>query len=224
MFHALKVAFANEIGTVSKKLGVDSHEVMKVFAMDTKLNISPYYLTPGFAFGGSCLPKDVRALTYQAKLLDVEAPVLQSLIESNDQHIKRVVDWVVEQGKKRIGVLGLSFKSDTDDMRESPIVRVIETLLGKGYPVLIYDSNVSLSRLIGANKRYIEQEIPHISSHLRNTIQEVVDASELIIVANRSEEFQCVANLIRPNQQVLDLVRFSGNKGIMKGAYEGICW
>ncbi len=223
-FHALKVAFANEIGAISKQLGVDSHEVMKVFAQDTKLNISPYYLMPGFAFGGSCLPKDVRALSYQAKLLDVSVPVVSALMESNERHVQRVIDWVLDHGKKRIGVLGLSFKSDTDDMRESPVVRVIETLLGKGYDVAIYDSSVNLSRLIGANKRYIEQEIPHISSHLKNSIDEVLDCSDILLIANKSAEFKKALESARRDQVVFDLVRLVPERSNEEKGYEGLCW
>ncbi len=223
-FHALKVTFANEIGAVAKSLGVDSHSMMNVFMEDTKLNISPYYLRPGFAFGGSCLPKDVRALDYAARLHDVSTPLISAILPSNEQHIRRVVDWVLEQRTKKVGILGLSFKNDTDDMRESPIVRVVETLLGKGYHITIYDSNVNLSRLIGANKEFIEQGIPHISSLLKDSIEDVVDASDIIILANPSQEFSKVFQLAKAHQVIYDLVHIDGNRTKLKVAYEGVCW
>ena len=223
-FHAVKVTFANEIGAISKKLGIDSHAVMKIFVEDTKLNISPYYLKPGFAFGGSCLPKDVRAITYESRILDVTTPLLDSLLSSNEVQIQRVVDWVIEKKKKKVGVLGLSFKSDTDDLRESPIVSVVETLLGKGYSIAIYDSNVNLSRLVGANRSYIEQEIPHISSLMKRNVEEVLDVAEVILVANKGAGFNEVLSRIRPDQIVLDLIRITNELSMIKGTYEGICW
>ena len=223
-FHAVKVTFANEIGAISKKLGIDSHAVMKIFVEDTKLNISPYYLKPGFAFGGSCLPKDVRAITYESRILDVATPLLDALLPSNALQIQRVVDWVIEKKKKKIGVLGLSFKSDTDDLRESPIVNVIETLLGKGYAIAIYDSNVYISRLVGANRSYIEQVIPHISLLMKRNVKEVLDFAEVILVANKGAGFNEVLTWIRPDQVVLDLVRVTDELSMIKGKYEGICW
>jgi GDP-mannose 6-dehydrogenase len=223
-FHAVKVTFANEVGAICKRLEIDSHVVMKMFCEDTKLNISPYYLKPGFAFGGSCLPKDVRAVTYQSRLLDVSTPLLNSLMVSNQHQVDRVVEWVVAQKKKNIGILGLSFKHDTDDLRESPIVSVVETLLGKGYALAIYDANVNLSRLIGANRSYIEQEIPHISQLMREDAKEVLDHADIVLVANASRNFRDVMTRIKPGQIVYDLVRITDEGKNFKGQYEGIGW
>ncbi len=223
-FHAVKVTFANEIGAICKKLDIDSHVVMNVFTEDTKLNISPYYLKPGFAFGGSCLPKDVRAITYESRRLDIATPLLQSLMPSNNAQVQRVIDWVVQTKRKRIGILGLSFKQDTDDLRESPIVAVVEALIGKGYDLSIYDANVNISRLVGANKSYIEQEIPHISSLMKGSLEDVLDQAEVILIANRGEGFPAALEKIKPGQIVYDLVRISEERTAGNGHYEGICW
>jgi GDP-mannose 6-dehydrogenase len=223
-FHAVKVTFANEIGAISKKLGIDSHVVMSIFVEDTKLNISPYYLKPGFAFGGSCLPKDVRAITYESRRLDIATPLLSSLMPSNEAQIQRVVNWVVGTKRKKIGILGLSFKNDTDDLRESPIVEVVEALIGKGYDLSIFDANVNLARLIGANKSYIEYEIPHISSLMKGSIQEVLDHAEVIIISNRAAEFRNALQLLKPDQVIFDLVRIAGDTKPSHGSYEGIGW
>ena len=223
-FHAVKVTFANEIGAISKQLGIDSHAVMKVFLQDTKLNISPYYLKPGFAFGGSCLPKDVRAITHESRVLDVATPLLDSLVPSNEVQIQRVVDWVIGQKKRRVGVLGLTFKSDTDDLRESPIVKVVETLLGKGFAIAIYDSNVNLSKLVGANRSYIEQEIPHISSLMKRNVEEVLDSSDVLLITNRGAGFSDVLTKLKPDQVVFDLVRITNDWKLTTGIYEGIGW
>lgn len=222
-FHALKVSFANEIGNICKALGIDSHEVMDVFCRDTKLNLSPYYLKPGFAFGGSCLPKDLRAVAYKAKELDVEVPVLSSIMISNRLQIERSVEMVLNTGCKRIGVLGFSFKEGTDDLRESPMVTLIETLLGKGMQLSIYDRDVSLARLFGANKEYIEREIPHISKLMRGSIADVLENSEVLIVGNKSAEFRGVEKQLHDNQILIDLVRlFEGRTSDEQ--YRGICW
>lgn len=223
-FHAVKVTFANEIGAISKKLGIDSHVVMNMFVQDTKLNISPYYLKPGFAFGGSCLPKDVRAITNEARRLDLAVPLLESLVPSNEVQIQRVINWVVASKRKRIGILGLSFKSDTDDLRESPIVQVVETLIGKGFNLSIYDANVNIARLVGANKTYIEHEIPHISSLMKGSVQEVLDCSDVILISNKGSEFRNVLSMLKPNQVVYDLVRITDNWKTSHGTYEGISW
>lgn len=222
-FHALKVSFANEIGNICKALEIDSHEVMHVFCQDTKLNLSPYYLKPGFAFGGSCLPKDLRAINYKAKELDVEIPVLGAILPSNRLQIERAVEMVTRSGKKRVGVLGFSFKAGTDDLRESPMVTLIETLIGKGFELAIYDRDVSLAKLVGANKQYIEREIPHISKLMRDTIDGVLADSDIVIIGNRAEEFRSVADRLRDNQQLIDLVRLFDER-TSSDNYQGICW
>jgi GDP-mannose 6-dehydrogenase len=220
-FHALKVTFANEVGMICKALGVDSHRVMEAFCQDTKLNLSPYYLKPGFAFGGSCLPKDLRALTHKAKELDVELPMLNSILTSNQMQIERAVEMVLRTGRKKVGVLGLSFKSNTDDLRESPMVTLVERLLGKGLKLTIYDREVELARLFGANKEFIENEIPHISALLRTELQAVIDESEVLVVGKRDEEFRSLLNA--NGRVVLDLVRL-GDPEATTGNYQGICW
>ena len=221
-FHALKVSFANEIGNICKALELDSHEVMKVFCADTKLNLSPYYLKPGFAFGGSCLPKDLRAISYKAKELDVEVPVLSAITATNKLQVEKALDMVLNTGNKQVGVLGFSFKAGTDDLRESPMVTLIETLLGKGIELVIYDRDVSLARLFGSNKAYIEEEIPHIAKLMRGTIDEVLESANTIVIGNRSEEFRQIESRLRPDQTVIDLVRlFDRTSG---DGYQGICW
>jgi GDP-mannose 6-dehydrogenase len=221
-FHALKVSFANEIGNICKALELDSHEVMKVFCADTKLNLSPYYLKPGFAFGGSCLPKDLRAVSYKAKELDVEVPLLSAITATNKLQVEKALDMVLNTGNKQVGVLGFSFKAGTDDLRESPMVTLIETLLGKGLELVIYDRDVSLARLFGSNKAYIEEEIPHIAKLMRGSIDEVLEAANTIVIGNRSEEFRQIESRLRPGQTVIDLVRlFERTSG---DGYQGICW
>jgi GDP-mannose 6-dehydrogenase len=221
-FHALKVSFANEIGNVCKALELDSHEVMNIVCADTKLNLSSYYLKPGFAFGGSCLPKDLRAVTYKAKELDVDVPVLSAISVTNRLQVDRALDMVLRTGNKRVGVLGFSFKAGTDDLRESPRVTLIETLIGKGLELVIYDRDVSLARLFGSNKEYIEHEIPHIAKLMRSSIDDVLNAANTIVIGNKSEEFRQIESRLRPDQTVIDLVRLfdrpSGN------GYQGICW
>jgi len=222
-FHALKVGFANEVGNICKALAIDSHVVMDIFCQDTKLNLSPYYLKPGFAFGGSCLPKDLRAINYKAKELDVEVLLLSAVLPSNRLQIERAVDMVVSTGEKRIGVLGFSFKAGTDDLRESPMVSLIETLIGKGYQLSIYDRDVSLARLFGANKEYIEREIPHILQLMRDSLQEVLEDSDVLIIGNEAPEFFELETDLRADQVVIDLVRlFEGRTSDER--YRGICW
>jgi GDP-mannose 6-dehydrogenase len=223
-WHALKVCFANEIGNVCKKLGVDSHEVMDVFCRDEKLNLSPYYLKPGFAFGGSCLPKDVRALQYRAKEMDVDLPVISSILPSNRMQIEHAVQEVLDTGRKRVGLLGFSFKAGTDDLRESPMVILAESLLGKGCALKIYDKNVSIARLVGSNKEYIEGQIPHLSSLLCDTVEEVIDDCDVIVVGNKSPEFGAALQRCRADQIVIDLVRVPVSGALLQADYRGICW
>ena len=223
-WHALKVCFANEIGNVCKAVGVDSHEVMDVFCRDEKLNLSPYYLKPGFAFGGSCLPKDVRALQYRAKEMDVDLPVISSILTSNRLQIDHALSEVLDTGRKRIGLLGFSFKAGTDDLRESPMVILAESLLGKGCTIKIYDRNVSIAKLVGSNKAYIEEQIPHLSSLLCDTVEEVIDASDVIVVGNKAPEFTEALERCREDQIVIDLVRVPIPGSLLRAEYRGICW
>lgn len=223
-FHALKVAFANEIGNVCKRQGIDSHQVMDIFCMDEKLNLSSYYLKPGFAFGGSCLPKDLRALLYHAHRLDLSVPVLEAILPSNELQVRQGFELIKRIGKKKIGVLGFSFKAGTDDLRESPLVQLIEMLIGKGYHVQVYDQNVSLARLHGANRAYIEREIPHIASLMCDSLDEVLTDSEVIVIGNKSPEFHNVPWRARQGQVVIDLVRILKDIDRSDAEYEGICW
>jgi len=222
-FHALKVSFANEIGNLCKRMGVDSHEVMGVFCQDRKLNLSAAYLKPGFAFGGSCLPKDLRALAYQAKRLDLDSPVLNAILQSNAVQVQLGLQLITSLGKKRIGFLGMAFKPDTDDLRESPLVSVIESLLGKGYHIRIYDRNVSTSRLIGANRRFIEEHIPHLSSLLVEDINDLAAGADVVVVGYQSPEFAQAIQSLRADQAVVDLARLAP-KVTTDARYEGICW
>ena len=223
-FHGLKVGFANEIGNICKELGVDSHDVMRLFCLDTKLNLSPAYLRPGFAFGGSCLPKDLRALTYRAKTLDVDTPLLSAALEGNRKQIARAYDMVLATGSRKVGVLGLAFKSGTDDLRESPMVSLVEMLIGKGINVAIYDREVRSARLIGANKEYIEREIPHIWSLMQPDIPSVLNDAEVVVIGNGSPEFRQIEPQLRQGQMVVDLVRAFGSKVSNGNGYRGICW
>jgi GDP-mannose 6-dehydrogenase len=223
-WHALKVTFANEVGNLCKRLKIDSHEVMDIFCRDEKLNLSSYYVKPGFAFGGSCLPKDVRAMQYRAKEVDLDMPVIQSILGSNQLQIQHAIDEIVDTGYKRIGLLGFSFKAGTDDLRESPIVILAEALLGKGHALRIYDKNVSIARLVGANRDYINTQIPHLSSLLCDSIEEVIDQSDVIVVGNAAPEFSDALTRTRPNQVVFDLVRVTTPRNQIPADYKGICW
>jgi GDP-mannose 6-dehydrogenase len=224
IFHALKIAFANEIGSYCKTLGIDSHEVMELFFKDAKLNLSRAYLRPGFAFGGSCLPKDLRALLYHAKTNDLQLPLLEAILPSNDLHVGRAVEMIFKLGKRKVGLLGLSFKEGTDDLRESPLVLLAEKLLGKGYEICIYDRDVSMARLMGANKEYIEKEIPHLSRLLARSLDEVLDSAEVLVIGNGNKEFEAAFTKRKPEQIIIDLVRFLKDGGRSQPDYHGICW
>lgn len=222
-WHALKVGFANEIGNLAKTCGIDAHDVMNIFCQDKRLNISPAYLKPGFAFGGSCLPKDLRALTYKAKVNDLQLPILTSILPSNEIQVNRGVQLIMEKGHKRIGILGFSFKSGTDDLRESPIIEVIERLLGKGYDLRIYDKNVNIASLVGANRDFILNRIPHISRLMEDRIEKVLDHAETIVIGNRDPEFASVIDKLRDGQHLVDFVRITDRRS-GNGKYDGICW
>jgi GDP-mannose 6-dehydrogenase len=222
-WHALKVGFANEIGNLSKALGVDGHQVMGIFCQDKKLNISPAYLMPGFAFGGSCLPKDLRALTYTAKQHDLELPILTSILPSNELQLTRALKLIMEKGYKRIGVLGFSFKAGTDDLRESPMIEVIERLLGKGYDLRIYDKNVNIASLVGANRDFILNRVPHISRLMVDRLDAILDHAQTIVIGNRDPDFSAVVGRLREDQSIVDLVRISDQRSGERN-YEGICW
>lgn len=222
-FHAVKVSFANDIGNVCKAFGIDGQEVMRVFCEDTKLNISPSYLSPGFAFGGSCLPKDVRALTYEGRQRDVEMPVVRAALETNEAQIERAARMVLDTGKRRVGLLGLSFKEGTDDLRESPMVALAERLIGKGIDLRIFDRNVAEAGLIGANLAYIEAHIPHIWNLMKESVEEVVRDSEVLVLANKSDDFAGVETLRTSGQTVIDLARAMPGHTSNEW-YRGICW
>lgn len=222
-WHAVKVAFANEIGNIAKALGIDGHEVMEIFCKDTKLNLSPYYLKPGFAFGGSCLPKDVRALTYKGRSLDLDLPLLNAVLPSNQRQVQKGLEMVLAYGRKRVGVLGFAFKAGTDDLRESPLVQVIESLIGKGAELRLYDRNVSLATLTGANRDYILNLLPHVSRLMVGSIDEILAFAEVIVIGNGAQEFGDVLERITPDQVVVDLVRITSSKS-ESGRYDGICW
>jgi len=223
-FHALKVAFANEIGTLCKALGIDSHAVMDIFALDTALNLSAAYLKPGFAFGGSCLPKDLRALIQRARELKTDGPLLPAVLASNEQHRRLGFELIRHTGHRRIGVLGLSFKDGTDDLRESPAVELIEQLLESGYRVVIYDRNVSPSALVGSNRTYIERELPHLSTLMRPTVDAVLADAQVLLITTRDAEFATVPDRLQPDQVVIDLVRIRPDCTSLGPQYKGICW
>jgi len=224
-WHAVKVSFANEVGTLAKTMGVDAEAVIEIFSADTKLNISPSYLKPGFAFGGSCLPKDVRALNYRAKELDLELPLFESILPSNEAHLDRAIEIVLSAGKKNVAMLGLSFKAATDDLRESPQVQLVKRLIGEGCRVEIWDDNVSLGRLIGSNRQYIETVIPHIGSLLSANLEQVLEKAEVIVIGTRGIDRKALESHLRPEHFVVDLVNLEkSRRPAASGCYEGLCW
>ena len=222
-WHALKIGFANEIGNLCKSLGLDAHQIMHIFCQDRKLNISPAYLSPGFAFGGSCLPKDLRALSYQAKMHDLQLPILTSVLPSNEIQIARGVKLIMQKGHSRVGVLGFSFKAGTDDLRESPFIEVIERLIGKGYDLRIYDKNVNLASLVGANRDFILNHIPHISKLMVSDIDAVLNHAQTVVIGNKDPDFKAVPERLRAGQFLVDFVRVT-EEGSNNGNYDGICW
>jgi len=222
-WHALKIGFANEIGNLCKSFTIDGHEVMRIFCQDKKLNISPAYLLPGFAFGGSCLPKDLRALAYQAKLYDLELPIMSSILPSNEMQVARGLQLIMEKGHKRIGFLGFSFKAGTDDLRESPIIEVIERLLGKGHDLRIFDKNVRIASLVGANRDFILNRIPHISKLMVDDIDAVLNHAQTVVIGNMDPDFRKVPSRLRDDQLLVDFVRITDRRS-EEGKYDGICW
>jgi GDP-mannose 6-dehydrogenase len=222
-WHALKIGFANEIGNLCKSISIDGHAVMKIFCEDKKLNISPAYLMPGFAFGGSCLPKDLRALAYKAKTLDLALPIMNAILPSNEMQIAKGLQLITEKNQKRIGILGFSFKAGTDDLRESPMIEVIERLIGKGYDLRIFDKNVNMASLVGANRDFILNRIPHISRLMVKSIDAVLDHAETVVVGNKDPEFETVLKRMRTGQYLVDFVRIA-NLRSENGKYNGICW
>ena len=222
-WHALKIGFANEIGNICKSLGLDAHEVMKIFCKDQKLNISPAYLLPGFAFGGSCLPKDLRALAYKAKLNDLVLPIMNAILPSNEMQVARGLGLIMQNGHRKIGVLGFSFKAGTDDLRESPVIEVIERLIGKGCDVRVYDKNVKIASLLGANRDFILNHIPHISKLMVEDIDAVLDHAQTVVVGNQDPDFRTVPDRLRKEQRLVDFARITNRKS-GDGKYDGICW
>lgn len=220
-FHALKVSFANEVGNICKRLGVDSHRLMDLFCMDHQLNLSSYYLKPGFAFGGSCLPKDLKALQTMAHDFYLNSPVLESIMKSNEHQKTRAFNMVMEKGVRQVGILGLSFKTGTDDLRSSPVVDLAERLLGKGVRLAIYDKNVNISKLTGTNKEFIDRTIPHLSDLISDDLEQVIHQSELVLIAHKEPEFNGI-HIQYPDKAFIDLVKIK--EGVSEGNYEGICW
>jgi GDP-mannose 6-dehydrogenase len=222
-WHALKIGFANEIGNLAKAVGVDAHEMMGIFCKDKKLNISSAYLQPGFAFGGSCLPKDLRALSYHAKINDLQVPILASILPSNEMQVARGLQLIINKGHRRVGILGFSFKAGTDDLRESPVIEIIERLVGKGYDLKIYDKNVQLARLMGANRDFILNRIPHISKLMVDDIDKVLDHAQTVVIGNDDANFRSVPERLHDGQVLIDFVRVTDRRS-EDGKYDGICW
>jgi GDP-mannose 6-dehydrogenase len=222
-WHALKIGYANEIGNLCKAFSIDAHQVMKIFCQDTKLNISSAYLTPGFAFGGSCLPKDLRAISYQAKMHDLQLPILTAILPSNEMQVARGLQLIMQRGHKQIGILGFSFKAGTDDLRESPVIEVIERLIGKGHDLRIYDKNVKMAKLVGANRDFILNRIPHISRLMVDDVDAVLKHAQTVVIGNNDPEFRQVPARLREDQYLVDFIRVLPGKS-QNGKYDGICW
>lgn len=222
VWHAVKVSFANEIGNIAKAFNVDGRDVMDVVCQDQKLNLSKYYMRPGFAFGGSCLPKDVRALTFRAGQAGVEHPLLASIMKSNAMQVERAFELIASFGERRVGMFGLSFKAGTDDLRESPLVELAERLIGKGYELSIFDENVEYARMHGANRDYIESKIPHVSSLLKTDLEAVIESSDVVVIGNSDQSFHKVLNGSRNGRKVVDLVGFMDQTSTEE--MQGICW
>jgi GDP-mannose 6-dehydrogenase len=222
-WHALKIGFANEIGNLCKSFSIDSHKVMKIFCEDKKLNISPAYLMPGFAFGGSCLPKDLRALAYKAKMHDLSLPIMNAILPSNELQVATGLRLITEKGQRKVGILGFSFKAGTDDLRESPMIEVIEHLIGKGYDLRIFDRNVKMASLVGANRDFILNRIPHISRLMVNGIDAVLNHAQTVVIGNKDPEFAGIIDRMQPGQHLVDFVRITDRRS-ENGKYDGICW
>ncbi|HEY0704507.1 MAG TPA: UDP-glucose/GDP-mannose dehydrogenase family protein [Candidatus Acidoferrales bacterium] len=222
-WHALKIGFANEIGNLCKSFSIDSHQVMNIFCQDKKLNISPAYLTPGFAFGGSCLPKDLRALAYKAKMHDLSLPIMNAILPSNELQVATGLRLITEKGQRKVGILGFSFKAGTDDLRESPMIEVIEHLIGKGYDLRIFDKNVNMASLVGANRDFILNRIPHISRLMVNGIDAVLNHAQTVVIGNKDPDFAGIMERLKPGQHLVDFVRIT-NRRSENGKYDGICW
>ena len=222
-WHALKIGFGNEIGNLCKSFGIDAHEVMNIFCQDRKLNISSAYLRPGFAFGGSCLPKDLRALSYCAKTHDLQLPILSSILPSNEMQVARGLQMIMDRGCTKVGVLGFSFKAGTDDLRESPVIEVIERLIGKGYDLRIYDKNVNLASLVGANRDFILNHIPHISKLMVGDIDTVLNHAQTVVIGNNDPEFKQVPERLHETQRLVDFVRIIEGRST-NGKYDGFSW
>ncbi|MEM9254954.1 MAG: nucleotide sugar dehydrogenase [Pseudomonadota bacterium] len=223
VWHAVKVGFANEIGNLCKAIGIDGHAVMDIFRQDKKLNISDAYLRPGFAFGGSCLPKDLRAINHKARMLDVDLPIIGNVLSTNEKQVQRGLSMVLDQGNKKVTVLGFSFKAGTDDLRESPLVEMIERLIGKGYDLRLFDRSVNLAKLTGANRDYILNAIPHISQLMVDDLSEAIAHGDTIVIGNGAPEFKDILTITRDDQVIVDLVRI-GDEVSIPGRYDGICW
>ena len=224
VFHALKIVFANEAGSVLKACGLDGREVMRIFCQDTQLNISPAYLRPGFAFGGSCLPKEVKGFLMLAREMDVPIPLLAGLLDSNGTHIDRAYDMIARDGRRKVALFGLAFKPGTDDMRDSPLVTLAERLLGKGFELSIYDNFVKVSRLLGKNKEFIDREIPHLDRLLQETPELALDGAKVIVVGHAEPAARKAIAAVAAGRRIVDLSGYAELRGVAGAEYEGICW